>query len=163
MTSPRLTSPNAGRAQRGFSLIEILAVLMLIAMIVSVTAISVGGSLTGAEVRNAHRDITAGLRQTRGQAIFNSTPAFFEVEVEERRWKAAGRDWVVLPEGMEIRLLTVESELTGDNSGRIRFFADGSSSGGRVTLSHGDREWRVGVAWLTGEIALEDDSSANAR
>lgn len=152
-----------GHATKGFTLVELLAVLVLAAMIMSVAAVSVGSSLLGAEIRNAHREVLGGLRLSRTQAIVTGEPAFFEVEVEERRWKAAGRDWRTLPGDMEIRLLTVASELTGNHGGRVRFFPDGSSSGGRVTLSRGDRQWCIGIAWLTGEIALEDCDAPRRR
>ncbi|TCV91049.1 hypothetical protein EC912_1171, partial [Luteibacter rhizovicinus] len=39
-------------------------------------------------------------------------------------------------------------------TGRIRFFPDGSSTGGRVTLGRGTREWHVNVGWLTGAVSV---------
>lgn len=41
-------------------------------------------------------------------------------------------------------------------TGRIRFFPDGSSTGGRITLKRGQREWHVNVAWLTGAVSVVD-------
>ena len=57
------------RRARGFTLIEILAVVALIALAVTLVAVSVGDGLTGAKVRAASRDLAAALRYTRGQAI----------------------------------------------------------------------------------------------
>jgi general secretion pathway protein H len=56
-----------------------------------------------------------------------------------------------------MKLLTAQSELTEDGKGRIRFYPDGSSTGGRVTILRDTKEWRVEVAWLTGEVRLEED------
>ena len=38
----------------------------------------------------------------------------------------------------------------------IRFFPDGSSTGGHISLIEGKTEYRVNVDWLTGRIAIED-------
>ena len=56
----------------------------------------------------------------------------------------------------DVRLTTAEQEVTGGNSGGIRFFADGSSTGGHISVLMDRREWRINVAWLTGDIALEE-------
>ena len=56
-----------------------------------------------------------------------------------------------------MKLLTAATEQTGDSKGQIRFFPDGSSSGGRITLTRDRREWRIEIAWLTGEVRIEED------
>ena len=60
-----------------------------------------------------------------------------------------------LPEGVELQLTTAASEVVEENVGRIRFFPDGGSTGGRVDLNVNGREYIVNVAWLTGEASLE--------
>ena len=62
----------------------------------------------------------------------------------------------MLPEGVELTLKTAQSDILDNSTGRIRFFPDGSSTGGRLTLTAGDREWIITVAWLTGKIAIYD-------
>ena len=39
-------------------------------------------------------------------------------------------------------------------SGAIRFFPDGGSNGGRLTLAAGERKFNVDVDWLTGRVAI---------
>lgn len=147
---------NTHGRQRGMSLIEMIAVLVLIALATSVVAFSIGNSLGSAKIRAASRDLAGALRWTRGQAIVQREEQALEIDVEQRSYRYAGREPVLLPEDMEMRLLTAESELTGDTSGLIRFFPDGSSTGGRVSLVRGEREWQVHVVWLTGEIGLQE-------
>ena len=81
-----------------------------------------------------------------------------KVDLKAKTYLAPGRQAVELPESMELKLLTARSEASSDKVGRIRFFADGGSTGGRVTLisGAGGREWKVNVSWLTGEIELDD-------
>jgi general secretion pathway protein H len=145
------------RGQTGFSLLELIIVVVMIGLLFSIAAVSVGRSVTGAEIRNAHRAVTAGLRHTRGQAIVQREQQVFLVDADANSWQASGEAPVRLPEGMAITLNTARSELTGENAGGIRFFPDGSSTGGSVVLSSGEREWHVSVGWLTGEIGLDTD------
>ena len=141
---------------RGFTLIEMMAVLMLMALIAGAVAFSLGSNLKGVKTRAAVRDLTAAMRYTRGQAIVKHEQRALEIDVEARSYQAPGRPIVELPEGLEMKLLTAATEQTGDSKGLIRFFPDGSSSGGRVTLKRQDHEWRVEIAWLTGEVRMEE-------
>ena len=148
-------SPRHRRA-RGFTLLEIIAVVALIALAATVVVVSVGSGLEGARVRSASKDLVAALRYTRGQAIVQRTPQALLLDVEGRAYQAPGRERRELPRKMELRLVTARDELVGEGAGRIRFFPDGSSTGGRITLALGDAEWFVDVEWLTGEVKLRD-------
>ncbi|MDZ4814381.1 MAG: GspH/FimT family pseudopilin [Pseudomonadota bacterium] len=141
---------------RGFTLIEMMAVLMLMALIAGAVSFSLGTNLKSVKTRAAVRDLTAAMRYTRGQAIVKHEQRALEIDVEARSYQAPGRPLIEMPEGLEMKLLTAASEQTGDSKGLIRFFPDGSSSGGRVTLKRGDHEWRVEIAWLTGEVRMEE-------
>ncbi len=147
-------APNAAPRARGFTLIEIMVVLMLIALVVTLTAVSLGQGLSGSRVRAASRDLVAALRYTRGQAIVSQSEQVLELDLEHFTYTAPKRKPVELPKDMELRLLTAAQELTGEKAGRIRFYPDGSSTGGRVKLVRGQRAWDIEIAWLTGEVAM---------
>lgn len=144
------------RSSRGFSLIELIAVLTLIAVVAGMGVYSLSRNLQGAKTRAAARDLTAALRYTRGQAIIKHEQRALEIDVEERSYQAPEKSVVQLPAGLDMKLLTAVTEQTGDSKGQIRFFPDGSSSGGRVTLIRGNYEWRIDIAWLTGEVRMEE-------
>jgi len=139
---------------RGFTLIEIVAVIMLIALALTVISVSIGSGLSGARVSAASKELVAAMRHTRGQAIVKREAQVFTVDLERRRYQAPGRPEAELPRDMEIRVLTSRDELVGDGTAGIRFFPDGSSTGGRVTLVMGERQWIIEVQWLTGEVVL---------
>lgn len=152
MQSPGSPTPHR---QHGFSLLELMVVMVLIGMLLGVVGISVSRSVAGAEIRSAEREIIAGLRHTRGQAIIQREQTVFLVDTNQRTWQAAGQAAVTLPDGLDITLNTARSELTGEGAGGIRFFPDGASTGGSVVLTAQDREWHIAVAWLTGEISRD--------
>jgi general secretion pathway protein H len=49
-------------------------------------------------------------------------------------------------------MLTARQEVQNER-GYIRFFPDGSSTGGSITLRQGKREIAVQVQWLSGRIS----------
>lgn len=148
------------RTESGFSLIELMVVMVLVVGLFGLLGTSISRSVGGAELRNEVREIIAGLRHTRGQAIVRRTETVFLADADKLTWQAAGRDQQQLPEGLDITLTTARSEMTGENAGGIRFFPDGSSTGGSVLLSVDERKWYVTVGWLTGEISQDPPEDA---
>jgi general secretion pathway protein H len=61
-----------------------------------------------------------------------------------------------LPERLELKLYTAQRDIVGDKIGAIRFFPDGGSTGGRITLAAGERKYDVDVDWLTGRVTILD-------
>ena len=141
--------------QRGFTLVEVMVVIVIMALVLGLVATSLSRSISGAESREAARKMVAALRFTRTQAILQKSEQVFVVNLEERSYNAPGRKTVVLPEGVEMQLTTAASEVVSEDEGQIRFFPDGGSTGGRVDLLVNGREYTVNIAWLTGEASLE--------
>lgn len=144
------------RRRAGFTLIETLAVLALVALIAGVFTISIAGRLEKIKISGAAKEVMSALRYTRSHAIVTRSEQVLEVDVEARTIQAPGRQAVQLPEQIELGLLTAQQELSDGSRGKIRFFADGGSTGGKVTLATEARQWEVKVSWLTGEIELDD-------
>jgi general secretion pathway protein H len=61
-----------------------------------------------------------------------------------------------LPDNLELKLYAAQSEVTSDRRGSIRFYPDGSSTGGRITVASGERKYLVDVDWLTGRVSIGD-------
>ena len=54
----------------------------------------------------------------------------------------------------EINVYTADLDVQDESTGSIRFFSDGSSTGGWVKLTYGEKMWKISVNWLTGEITM---------
>lgn len=156
----RRMPPRLGRAgQRGFTLIEIIAVVVLIALATGLVAITVGTGLEGARIRAASKELVAALRYTRTQAIVKRESQALIIDTEKRTYEAPGKKPVELPRQLELKLLTASAELVDDHIGRIRFFPDGASTGGHIELILEEARWRIDVGWLTGEVLLQPPGS----
>jgi len=143
------------RTPAGFTLVEIMVVMVIIALIMGLVATSMSRSISAAEARAASRELVASLRYTRARAIIDKAEQVSLVDTENRSYQAPGRDKVELPEGVDLTITTATSELVSDAVSGIRFFPDGGSTGGHIELTVNKREYRVNVAWLTGETQLE--------
>ena len=140
---------------KGFTLVELLVVLVIATLVLALVGTSISRSVSGAELRTAANKLAASLRYTRTRAILDKQEQVFLVDTENRRYQAPLRPPVELPEGMDVELMTARSELTAESVGGIRFYPDGGSTGGYVRLDANGRIYRVNVAWLTGEATLE--------
>lgn len=138
----------------GFTLIELLAVLSILALVAVFVVPSLGGGEV-LELKSAARSLAAGLRHTRNQALNSNRSAAMAVDVGKREFRLPGEKRVrKLPEQIDIVLFTARSEQQSQQQGAIRFFPDGSSTGGRVTLSGQNVRFLVDVDWLTGKVSV---------
>lgn len=143
--------------QRGFTLLEIMVVMVIAVLALALIVPNFGGVISSVQLKGAARDLASGLRYARGQALANKTETAFTLDVEQRRYRIGDhkREYS-LPSELDLTLFTARSELKGEGVGAITFFPDGTSTGGRITLVSGDRQYIVDVNWLTGRVAILD-------
>jgi general secretion pathway protein H len=83
--------------------------------------------------------------------------ALLTLDVEAREFQV-GNDSTVrqVSDKVELKLFTAQTEVASERKGSIRFYPDGSSTGGRITVSSGERKYLVDVDWLTGRVSIGD-------
>lgn len=145
------------RAARGFTLLEIIVVLVIGAIAYALLLGIPFRGATTSDLKAAARTLAAGLRQAQTMAITTRRDATLAVDVEGREYTLPGESAPrALPKGIDLKLYTAQSEVTNERKGAIRFYPDGSSTGGRITLSAGERKYLVDVDWLTGRVSIGD-------
>lgn len=138
----------------GFTLIEMLAVIVLIAIAASVAAVALHGRGRG-QLDAAAQRVAAGLRDTRTRAMATGKPQWFSVDLRARTFAAPGRDPRGLPTDTTVKVTSAAEDVDRAGLARIRFFPDGSSSGGNIQLTASRRDVRVDVDWLTGAVTVD--------
>ena len=143
--------------QRGVTLLELLIVIALMAIVAGFVIPRFGGPVSTSELRASARQLAAGLRLARSEAVSERRETFLVLDVAGKRFKV-DRDPQEhsLPSRIELQLFTAQKDLVSANVGSIRFFPDGGSNGGRITVASGARKFDVDVDWLTGRVAILD-------
>lgn len=141
--------------QTGFTLIELLVVLAILGLALALVPPLFTHVIKSAEVKNATRELAAGLRAARDQAVILQSETTFLVDVKHDSYTVnKTRKTLDLPAAARLSLTTARSEQQSATAGTIRFFPDGSSTGGRVALQAGKNKYDINVNWLTGQVSI---------
>jgi general secretion pathway protein H len=144
-------------AARGFTLLELLVVIAIIAILLAAVPGFVLRDSSSVEVRSAARALADGLRETRSRALVANQPQAFAIDLEGRRFRPGeGRPLKQLERDLDLSLTTARALSSDAGSGSIRFFPDGSSTGGRIGVGRAGTVAFVTVDWLTGDVRIED-------
>lgn len=139
----------------GFTLIEMLVVLAIVATATAITVPLLRPPSPSAEVRRAALGLASDLRIARSAALRANGTTVVDVDVATATWRAADAgEPRRAPAGTTVRLSVPPTELTGAQSGRIRFRADGSSTGGTIELVRAGFAAAVAVEPFTGGVRV---------
>ncbi len=150
-----MKSPQAILRASGVTLLELLIVLVLMGLIAGIAIPMFSGGVSATALKGAAREVAAGLRYAREQAIAQRADALLVLDLDGRTFRVLPDPRVRrLPERIDLKLYTAQRDLITEKVGAIRFYPDGGSDGGRVTLAAGDRKYDVDVDWLTGRVSI---------
>ena len=144
--------------QRGFTLIELTVVLLIIVLGFSVIGSNISSGNQSAQLKAVARDFASAFRYARGQALISHKEVAVAINLAENSYKVSNRDKIHhFSDEIDVTLVIAQDEFEDDETGHIRFYADGSSSGGRITLEWGNLIYYVDVNWLSGKIDISDE------
>lgn len=127
----------AGTGERGFTLVELLVVLTLVALMAAVALPNLG-SLLRPDIDDTARRLALAIRDQRTLAM------------------RSGRLVNLTAENL-LPLLPPGTEIAGDGLGEtgLVFLPTGGSTGGWIVLAAYDGRRAIRVDWLTGHVAVE--------
>lgn len=144
--------------QGGFTLLETLVVLVIAAVLISIVPSVFSAAVPGAKFKAAVSELEQALEAARRSAIHSARTVDLVIDAEAGRY---GNDTkiVQLPPGTVVRTLpgigmANETRLSDTLSGPMhaRFYPDGSSSGGIISLMRDGAHYVITVDWLTGRV-----------
>jgi general secretion pathway protein H len=135
---------------QGFSLIEMLVVLAIIGLVVAIALPYYGGVPDQIRLRATTQSIVTAMKSTRAAAIAQDAEMALVFDMGKRTFSSPAVAAAELPKDVQIDLTI--AALAGENASRgsIRFFPDGSSTGGDISLMLHNVSSKICTNWLSG-------------
>ena len=141
----------------GFTLLEVVIALVIAAVGYAILAGVVFRGPSAYDLKVSARSLAAALRQAQSTAMATRRDTTLTLDVDAREFAVTGESQPhKLADGLDLKLYTAQSEVESARRGAIRFYPDGSSTGGRITVALGERKYLVDVDWLTGRVSIND-------
>jgi len=157
---------------KGFSLIELMVVLILVSLTIALVTPSLSQFSRTVELKGAAKKVSTILRYCRSeavnkgqvyQALFDSNAR--EVRVQSLGWKEEkdekregkiSKKAYSLPEGVRMKEVDNPSSQSPSDLPLIEFYPNGGSNGGTIQLDSQDRiGYKIKVDFLTGMVKVE--------
>jgi general secretion pathway protein H len=149
----RLTQTCDLDREGGFTLIEVVAVMLIIAMVAGIAVTFTRG--TGRPQLKAVALETAALfRRERLGAILTGRDRRVALDGERRLLIGDGGGVVAIPQDVAVNVVGIDAQWSGRQA-VVGFHPDGASSGTVLTLSRQGAQYEVRVNWYTGGVAVE--------
>jgi len=136
----------------GFTLIELMVVLGILGLLLALVPGTLSVAIPGQQLRAASYQLADDLRDARARAVLSGEATSLSIGLDASG-EHLGRSGSRLPRGTTIAL---EDAPRGSGAEEMRFFPDGSASGGTIKLAAGGRTYAITVDWLTGRVVVDE-------
>jgi general secretion pathway protein H len=132
-----------------------MLVVLLIALMFTMVPRMMGSGVSGAELKSSVRALNSAMKLARDAAINTRREAYVTINVETREFTTTFESRThKLNEQLTLKLFTSQADQLDQATASFRFYPDGSSNGGRVTIAANEREFAIDIDWLTGRSSI---------
>lgn len=143
---------------KGFTLIELIIVLIIAVLGFSVIANNINYGNYGIKLKLLTHEIASVLRYAQSQALITQKSTSVDIDLRQNVYSVSNQDKkYTFNKEIAVIMEIAEQEYTVDQVARIRFFPDGSSTGGRIKLEWGNYLKQIDVNWITGKVTINEE------
>jgi general secretion pathway protein H len=151
----------SNEAERGFTLLEMVCVLAIIAMLASVLLPLIPRQTSRSRLQAYALETASLLKADRNAAIRRGSDVATIVDAGTRSIRSGTTSEMVrIPDDVQFDALLPQTCRQHAALSTISFFANGMSCGGTIALTRLDTGYEVRVNWLTGRIEIVSRSTA---
>lgn len=142
------------RNDAGFTLLEMLVVLAILSGVAATALALSRPSADLLEPKRTGLEMTNLLRQARTKATERNAETTVTFDLGNRTFWQMEQEVERIPELVEVSITSARLAASHGTRRHFRYFPDGSSSGGTITLSASGKTMTLEVDWLTGAVRV---------
>lgn len=147
-------SPASANGSAGFTLMEVLAVLVIIAMTAAAISTLYRSPSGSAQIKTAALLAASRLRDLRANAMTSGNERVATIHVDARAMEFSdGSAPISFSRAMKMEVTAADSENRSPTETGVRFYPNGSSTGATINLEIEGRGYEIRVNWLTGRVS----------
>ncbi len=158
--SPIPSLPKGGwgdlRKKNGFTLLEIIIVLTLVALILGLSTIYFAAFLPTAKFNATAREISALIRHARSLAVMNRQMQNVVFDLDGKTYGFEGQDGKSIPSPILIMIADPANGETLHGKYRFVFHPSGGMEGGTIFLTGGRKKLRIDLDPITGAVMIKN-------
>lgn len=150
-----MTPHKAHLSHKGFTLLELIMVIALIALFLGLSAVAFSRGLPSSKFDALTRDVAASIRHARVLAQLRGGDVALTIDLEGRNFQVAGKPAKPIPSDVVVR---INDPLAGEvtrGSHNVVFTPIGTSQGGTITLSRGSKVHQIHIDPLMGSVRVK--------
>lgn len=139
------------RKESGFTLIEIIVVIVLMAISASFVMARLGNSIPGARLKSVVREIAATMRYMKSKAQLHGKDEVLTLNLDDRSFSFDGKK-KAFPKEIKATFIDPDNGETDRGQWQITFYPEGGSSGGEIILTDSKRYFTITVDPVVGSV-----------
>lgn len=146
--------PGSSSAQSGFTVFELLIVMVIAAMAAASVLVLYRAPSAHTELRSAALLTASRFRDLRAAAMATGTQRTASIDVERRVIRYAdSRPPLRISPSIAITVTAADSERQSPTAAGVRYFPNGSSTGATIAFHSERQAYEVRINWLTGRVS----------
>lgn len=145
----------SARSQQGFTLVEMLLVLVILALTAGIATARFSVRNPDDSLQSVAYEIASRCRTARTGAMRTGADQVVLIDLAERVMSGGDKAPLQIPRTVDVVAETSAAEQPAASVAAVRFLANGSSTGGTVRIASGTQAYAIRISWFTGRVSVE--------
>jgi general secretion pathway protein H len=142
------------RGQQGFTLVEMLLVLVVLALTAGLVTSRFGARSADDNLQAIAYETASRARAARTVAMRSGIDQVVLIDLADRVVSGGDKSPLQIPTAVDIVAETSAAERPDPSVAAVRFLPNGSSTGGMVRLATGTQAYEIRISWFTGRVSV---------
>ena len=141
--------------KQGFTLLEVIIVLLLISLILGLSAVFFSNTMPSSKLGAAVRELSATIRYARTLALIDGKLQTVNIDMDAKRYGIEGRGYKNIDPGISILVLDPSAGEVRTGIYHLIFQASGGVQGGTIILGIGKKAIGIELDPVVGSVVIK--------